>query len=163
MRAMGFETIGRRELPACERRGAVAAEVVGHPVVVVCHEAAVDIETLYGVPVGVSADLRNTSFGLSNTVLFASYNPDYRHGDVVPLLDVYMADKVSLKKKKLIERYKVLRRLVEHMTDEAKIRFPMSREWRTGLLRAYDECSEIGGGLWLRVPGNPRGVLCMEV
>lgn len=160
MRAIGFDVIGRRDLPAYERRGSVAAAVVGHPVVVVCHEASVDISTPWGVPVGISESLRNTSFGLSNTVLLASCNAD--HGDVVPLIDVYVVDKVSVKKKKLIERYKLLRRLVEHMTDEAKIRFPISAEWRHGFLRAYDECAEIGGGLWLRVPGNSRGVLCLE-
>lgn len=160
MKSVGFQVIARRQLPSYERRGAIAFEVLGELAVVTFHDSLVDVETLYGVPIGVPDDVRSVHASISDTVVVASYRSGCR---VLPMLDLITSNRVSQKKKSISERHRALRQIAEHhMSDEAREVFPLAREWPGGLLRAYDEVSADGGGLWLHVPGEAKNVLCME-
>jgi len=99
------EEISRLSLPAHERRGVFAQEVVGSQLLVVTfHQTSVDLETIGGVTVEADKELRNIHTGISDTVLIGSVSRD----GVVFLLDLLMLNRKSVRGEYWKERLTLL-------------------------------------------------------
>lgn len=159
-RVAGFDVLSRWHLPACERRGAVAVEMYGDLVTIICHDAIVDIETLYGLPAGAPESMTHLETGVSDTVMLGSY----RQGDSqCYLLDLLVSAGVKQDRKKVLERRDALQVIWErHLAPAAREVFSMPRVWSGGLMSAYDMVAAKGGGLWVCMPGESRAALCMR-
>lgn len=152
-----FDLIGRREIPALERRGAVAQDVLGDLVMITFHHGGTDIEDPFGVAVEVPESMRKCRAGVSDTVVVASLS----ERSEVSLLDVMMVERRSLRGLPWRERLEILGGLHSRLTDDAKKMFPLARRWSRGLVKVLGERMADGGGLLIRVPGKNRGLLCM--
>lgn len=147
--------IGRRELPAWERKRAQAQVVIGPEILVITlHQARVDLETAAGVPADVPQALRKVEAGVSDTVLLGSHQ-----GGSVALLDVLMVERRSYRGKSWKDRLAVLSKLYDRMPSRFKASYRLAEIKRRGLMKAFDEVESQGGaGLLLRVDGQSKAI-----
>lgn len=151
-----FDYVLRRELPALERKGAMAQPIPGELVVVAFHDSRTDAESLSGVSVDVGDKIRQCKAGVPDTIVLASL----LEGGVASMLDVFMVKGVDVRSEPWVRRYDELLRLRANMSSEGHDCFSVSELHKQGFMKLFRESRN---GLLVRVPGKKRPTLCQEV
>lgn len=159
----GKKLIQRYELPSYERNGWEAREVAGRDCVLVAFDQTKTSVTLAsGLPVtGLSEAIYKgePGPGIRDTVLVGFMKDSH----CVSLVDAVQIDGKRVTAKTWAIRSEMLRLLHLGFDQERAVVFPLSRQWKKGLIRAFDSVvSEGGAGLLLRHPVKPDEVLCLE-
>lgn len=159
---MSEATIKRAELPAYERRGALAQEILGQRVTVAFHQARVDVEMVDGgFPAGLGNEFTGLRPGIADTVVLGSLSAGR---DRVSLFDVAMIERRSRRGWPWRERLDLLEALWSRLPSEVKQVYPLARTWHRGLLAAFDEVNRTGGlGLLVRIAGDSKTLMCDKV
>jgi len=156
-------SIRRWELPALERRGCIAQEVIGKKLILVqFHQTHTECIFPNDLPIPrlekkfrtvPRVDIRDTiAVGFLHKL------------SAISLVDILTVDGRSVRGKRWPERLETLKLLHDGFNDDGKKKFPMAQQWERGFMMAFDELSagNLGGGLLIRVPGKPQALLCME-
>ena len=156
-------SIKRWELPALERKGCLAQEVIGKKLILVKFNQT-HTECMFPNDLPIPrlekkfkvvprADIRDTI-----AVGFL------RKLSEINLVDIVMVEGRSVRGKRWSERLETLRLLYEGFNEKGKKQFPMAQQWERGFMKAFDDivARKNGGGLLIRVPGKPQALLCVE-
>ena len=152
--------IDRQELPAYERKGAVAQELFDRDIVVVkFSQTKTTVESGSGLPLmDLHKDIYKTvpRSGIKDTTVVGSVE-----GNTVWLLDVIVVEGTNVKGKSWRERLEILKVLCDGFSTEGVKRFPRAKIWDRGLMRVHSEIKEKNGaGLFVRLPESVKAFVC---
>jgi len=155
--------ITRWELPALERKGCIAQEVIGKKLILVhFHQTHTECTFPNDLPVPrlekkfktvPRVDIRDTvAVGFLQKL------------SEISLVDILTIEGRSVRGKRWPERLETLRLLCDGFNENGKRKFPMAQQWEYGFMKAFDDVSanRKGGGLLVRVPGKTQALLCVE-
>ncbi|TRO55182.1 hypothetical protein E2P64_07560 [Candidatus Bathyarchaeota archaeon] len=155
-----YTLIERGELPALERKGCLAQEMIGKDLIlVVFHQTHTECISLNDLPIPkLEKKFKKVPRpGIDDTIVVGSL----RKLSEINLVDVLTIEGRSARGKHWSERLEMLRLLCDSFSEEGKKQFPLARQWDRGLLKVFDEVVESSGsGLLIRVPGKPQALLC---